>query len=416
MIPKVESGIHTQALAQGKYLHGGHRDALLFSAGNPFRRDKRGHGRYVSGTAFYVIHDRLDYGTSSIHGYLYPGGRHDGLVGVSSATSNSTPPTVDGLFGALPKPQPGLDALKPYGTTAIARTRPGRASADSMVTSIELAREGLPSLPGQLFLRLSALTGRRGFSPTHVLKASAGEYLNLQFGWKPLLSDIRNMYNTYTRLNKRLQQLIRDNGNGVRRRISLGKEETTTVVSDTSVNYPLAYSHLSPISAGPVGRTRRVQTSFSSTERWFAGKFRYYIPDIGSDQWTRRATAALFGANPSPEVLWNVLPWSWLADWFANVGDVVSNLSTNAAGRETLEYGFMMERTETRTTTEITSSCPGSRLGFYTCPAGSWAYSTRSSRIVKKRVQSTPYGFGLTYGGLSTYQQSILAAIGVRRW
>jgi len=36
--------------------------------------------------------------------------------------------------------------------------------------------------------------------------------------------------------------------------------------------------------------------------------------------------------------------------------------------------------------------------------------------VTKKRVQATPFGFGVEFDSLNLYQTSILAAIGVSRW
>jgi len=51
-------------------------------------------------------------------------------------------------------------------------------------------------------------------------------------------------------------------------------------------------------------------------------------------------------------LVWELLPMSWLLDWFGNFGDVIANVSTGAVDNLVLEYGFIMRhRTE-----EITAS------------------------------------------------------------
>jgi len=151
---------------------------------------------------------------------------------------------------------------------------------------------------------------------------------------------------------------------------------------------------------------------------WFVGKFRYYIPDIGSSEWTKRTTRALYGANITPEVAWNLLPWSWLIDWFGNIGDVMSNMSSNAVDNLTADYAYIMRTQETRYDMEgaTTWNQLGSPTGASWIPAGRVQKRGWSTTTTKTRVGASPFGFGLTFDGLSTYQLGIAAALGISRW
>jgi hypothetical protein len=151
---------------------------------------------------------------------------------------------------------------------------------------------------------------------------------------------------------------------------------------------------------------------------WFVGRFRYFIPDIGTSQWSKRATRALFGVNPTPETLYNLLPWSWLFDWFGNIGDIMSNISSNAVDNLTADYAYIMRTVET--TKRYTSISYWNTLGgegqFYNIPGGSAVLVAVDSTISKTRAAASPFGFGATFGGLSPYQMGIAAALGISRW
>jgi hypothetical protein len=307
-----------------------------------------------------------------------------------------------------PPTQGALSALVPWGSKGWHAAKPGKPTVDLMVGAAELFREGIPSIPGNLLRRL------RSF------RSSGSEYLNWNFGWRPLLSDIQKMYETYRNLNRQLDQLVRDNGKGIRRRRDLSNTTNTTNVTErtTTTTSGVWYPAMAmPGYEGPC----RVQTFTKETEKiWFVGRFRYYIPDIGSDQWTRRATRALFGLNPTPEVLWNLLPWSWLIDWFTNVGDVVANLSDHAAENLTADYAYVMRTKGTSTYSVASLEFPGTTpthesAGWNHIPGGSISAMTVKSQTEKARLPATPYGFGLTYDGLSPYQMSILAALAISR-
>jgi len=121
----------------------------------------------------------------------------------------------------------------------------------------------------------------------------------------------------------------------------------------------------------------------------------------------------------TPEVLWNLIPWSWAIDWFANVGDVMSNMSSNAVNNLVADYAFVMESSQTVRTETVTTSWTGvgSPGGFYYFPAGSASASVSYETVqTKNRVAASPYGFGVEFGSLSNYQLGVVAALGISRW
>jgi len=297
-----------------------------------------------------------------------------------------------------------MTLLKPKGATGWARARPGNPEADLFQFIAEL--RDIPSIP----LRLMARTKK--------LASVGSEYLNVQFGWVPLLKDLRKMYELYHNIDKRLAQLVKDNGKGIRRRRSLGESiNTTSTTLYTGNQFGTAFF------GGPgnvpgfnTGVCTLVKHTKTYEKFWFAGRFRYYVPDIGSSQWTRRATAALFGINPTPAAIWAVLPWSWLVDWFSNVGDIMTNLSSNAVDNLTADYAFVMRTYEVATEWHAVGQWPGiQQTTGYRVEPGSLGLVNRDSTVTKSRMAASPYGFGVDFNGLSGYQASILAALGISR-
>jgi len=114
-----------------------------------------------------------------------------------------------------------------------------------------------------------------------------------------------------------------------------------------------------------------------------------------------------------------VLPWSWLIDWFSNVGDVVSNASSNAVDNLTSNYAYVMERIiskriyHTDNTSKALSGCPP-----WICFGGGFVGNcdTIHEKVTKSRSGSgNPFGLGVKLGDLSGYQLGILAALGISR-
>lgn len=312
-------------------------------------------------------------------------------------------------------------ALNAQGTSYIRQTRPGNPIVNLGQYMIEL-RE-LPRVP--IFMERRAKK----------FKDLGSEYLNVEFGWKPFIKDLILIYEAQSRIQKMLTDLRKNNGLSVRRRskkkVFIETSElcsgTLTVpfgrLDDESIGGNVAmegYSILGPFGGygtytWPGHADYDLYVTKYRTE-WNVATWKYYVPDIGSSQWTERAIKELYGSELTPSVIWSVIPWTWLADWFANVGDIISNLSTNAVDNETLTNTFAMYAETTYTVAHVVSewpdidstATPGN--GFF-LPAGQVDLKHTITRIDKFRQESSPFGFGLKREDFTSRQLAILAAL-----
>jgi len=117
----------------------------------------------------------------------------------------------------------------------------------------------------------------------------------------------------------------------------------------------------------------------------------------------------LFGLSLSPDTLWQLAPWSWAVDWFANTGDVLHNVSAYANQGLILRYGYIMEHTVVRDTyscgNPVTNGLWNGR------PIAPITFVTET----KVRRRANPFGFGVSWNALSPFQTSIVAALGISR-
>ncbi len=311
------------------------------------------------------------------------------------------------IFGDLfpPSYESSDIQLAALGTTAIARCKPTNSIASLSVTLAELKREGIPQLIGSQFWKSRAKSLREKS------RAAGGEYLNYQFGWAPLISDVNKAITAARTADKVLEQFRRDSGRVVRRRYEF---PTTKVNEDpvTSSMVGLGYAPGSPLNSGLSSASDQrydlVRSRTVEQRRWFSGAFTYHLP-IGSDTEQRIMRSAsearkLYGLSIDPEVIWNLLPWSWAVDWALNIGDVLSNASDAMTDGLVMPYGYMMEHT-------IVTDTYSADLK----QAGVGHTSISFVTETKKRVQASPYGFGLTWDSFSPYQISIMAALGISR-
>jgi hypothetical protein len=118
-------------------------------------------------------------------------------------------------------------------------------------------------------------------------------------------------------------------------------------------------------------------------------------------------------------VLYEVYPWSWLLDWFTNVGDIVSNLSVNAVENEVLVNSFIMSRqrevTEIALTTTWDDYTAGSGINYpkFVVRSGSDYIKWSHLKLSKMRHPASPFGFGISSATFTTKQWLILSALGL---
>jgi hypothetical protein len=297
-----------------------------------------------------------------------------------------------------------LDAL---GAGAVASVKPTNSVADLSTALVELYHEGLPRVIGSSFWENMT---------RNALRKGSHEYLNLEFGWKPLIDDVLDFAQGASRAAELYKQFERDSGKVVRRRAQLASVDLD-VSTVFKANVPTPYTTASDdlmyetsSSTGTVYRRRE-----TSVRRWFSGAFTYHLSSgVNPASLNRMLGCAeeaehLYGVELSPETLWDLSPWSWAVDWVSSAGDVISTLSDYSRYGLVMPYGYVMEHSIVRDTYYWNGP---TRL-----KAGKGIVPSPITLVTetKLRRKANPYGFGLTWQALSARQQSILAALGITR-
>jgi hypothetical protein len=281
-----------------------------------------------------------------------------------------------------------------YGAEAWNKARPGKPGVDLAQAIAEL--KDLPS----------TVRGIRDMfrdAVSNAPRAAGSAHLTWSFGIAPMISDLQNLYSTYKNQEAILKQIARDNGRGIRRRrklVSVSKSTTSNHTSFMGTLPSLTY----------VGTPLSSTISTYKKDVWFSGRFRYYIPDVGSVAWRRRAIANLYGLKPNVRLLWELTPWSWLIDWFANVGDALGNLQDDLAENLAADYAYMMATVQEQQTYMYSGT-----VRLLNGSTSSFSCSKTRTRVSKSRTVASPFGFGLNSDGLSDRQMLILGALGLSR-
>lgn len=302
--------------------------------------------------------------------------------------------------GAMYPSVPSMPNQAFYGAESIRRTLPTKSPASLAEALIELKREGLPHLIGAEILKKGSLPGKLG-----------SEFLNQEFGWKPLIRDVQSIASAAARSEEILKQYRRDSGRKIRR--SWTFEPVIDIVEYPEKqgklyipNYTAFNNMFYNTGYGLLRETLKTERKY-----WFKGCYSYHLPSNFEGENLKGSIQRmnyLLGLELTPEVLWEVVPWSWLSDWFVNIGDVISNATNLQKDGLVLRYGYLM----CTTTSERTLYLGNVRYNSLE-PIGPVNVTYRTIR--KERVRATPYGFGLNPDSFTNRQWAILAALGLTK-
>lgn len=291
-----------------------------------------------------------------------------------------------------------------YGGKAVAATIPTSPQADTAVNLAELLREGLPTFLASVVTEQRV----RGF------RSLGDGYLETQFGWLPFIGAIQEVVDALRNANDIVFQYVRDSGRLVRRRwehpaIVEGIAPSQKALSAMSVFQIPGVRNGHGLYADELVR---VSTETLIRQRiWFSGAYMYGVA-VGDDLVAKltqfeQLSNKLLGTRVTPEVLWNLAPWSWLVDWISTLGQTIGNLSAFANDELVMHHGYLMRETISQVTVRTESF--QLRWNNGTIPPSRATYR----RVTKERVKASPFGFALKPSQFTGRQWSILAALGL---
>nr|UJQ84951.1 MAG: hypothetical protein 1 [Leviviridae sp.] len=319
----------------------------------------------------------------------------------------------------------GLTAdLFVYGAEAYAKLRPDRPDFAPLTSLAELARE-LPSLIAQVkqarerYFEEIARLRRKGVRISNQSK----RHLAIQFGLMPLMSDVVSFWEAYESSARRLNQLQRDNNKWVRRRAflygngdkNLEDPVKTGTVVHTTAKHPNMIPNLGTdvYSYGTKATTEYYRKKYHRV--WAVGKSRYILPTMYFDPKLQKALRRKldFNLDVNFETLYNLMPWSWLADYFASIGGLASALSGGLADSIVFKYAYIMREEYDQYTEVLTQRVNTSRYPVFNATKVSCTVTRLG--VKRSREAANLFGFGVTYEQLTAKQVGILGALGLSR-
>ena len=381
---------------------------LWRSEGHPIDRST---GKRLSGGPFHVTHSEFFF-EPGYAGELCKGTTNEKFFNGPLMPPNVIPAeSVAKEYSGVAKDQ-DTSSLESFGATAISNCAPVNPTSNLGVSLGEILREKrVPSLAG-----IQTWKHR-----TNVLKGAGSEYLNQQFGWAPLISEVHAVSGAARSQRDIMKNYAHNEGRDVHREfhfpieIQEKAEPVGNAYVGTNLNNLSGYS--SVIGSSPA----ECITCFrKETKRWFVGCFTYGGPS-GADSFRRHLgfgsqADQLYGLQLTPSLLWELAPWSWAVDWFSNTGDVINNITNFALAGLVMRYGFMMAETIEEYYTEFVGCKLRKKLGPGKYGPASVSPARSGVRLItKSRAPANPFGFGVGWEGLSPTQLAITAALGITR-
>lgn len=229
-------------------------------------------------------------------------------------------------------------------TKIAADTNPSRVVVDTPVMLFELGN--LPKLLWENGLKTArrAELDRKFGGRVDYRKYDAGKdkpsnsVVASTFGWEQLFRDLFNLLRFSDIVEERIVEL-----ENIAKKGGMTRTRRMGTATNSEVN---ANSLIHQTEWTVTCRTTKTTVS----EKWASIR---WVPDFGFENrkirtngMTQKIRVAVSGWNISPATVWEMLPWSWMVDYFTNIGDLLK-ASNNSLGYH-IENACVMNKITTR--------------------------------------------------------------------
>lgn len=325
---------------------------------------------------------------------------------------------------------PNLGELKAMGQRLHLDSIPNRDQADLGTVLGEFATNPVRAMviPGQSILKATSRQGRgekvtrdlvsrannrhRQIDglPLEEARVAADDYLAYIFGARPTVKSLDSLADSITRSRQIAEVVARQGWRRIRRRRyrPLKRRIESRI---TTGGWVLAKPWGN--SWGLSNATTRF-FSESSQQVWYSAAYR--MPVAETDDWLDKCSNLfktidrLTGLGLDAKVAWDLIPFSFMADWFANTGDFLESRTIIADYNIVCEYGYVMCHTRHQKSAFATG-----RYAYFGLPysgsAGSVSWSSLTE--TKQRTRGGNFGFNTDFDNLNSFQWSALVALGL---
>jgi hypothetical protein len=322
--------------------------------------------------------------------YQFPGGD---FTTESGRGAISTPTFSDASYPSLTSANNA--ALRSFYSSArsAVTSMEGMTAIGELRETLQMIKRPASALRKGLDEYLNALKKVRSAPPASRRRALSGTYLEYAFGWLPLINDVEDGLKAYSKLGTQQRTRVRGEGNtSSQNRLVNARRQLI------DGNYTYATSNL---------------TDFAESDVFIYGEVIGRF-ETGANP---RSVADSFGfrLDEFAPTAWELLPWSFLVDYFTNIGDIVSAasyLNANLAwcGRTTRQ-GIRRIETHDVDTPYIKSLLASSYRGS----GGRYRYETKHSSVSRASYSPTVPTLEISIPGISSKWTNIAALVAQRK-
>lgn len=223
-----------------------------------------------------------------------------------------------------------------------------RATRLAAVTNVATPVVSVPQFVGELKDIPHSIykRGKQGLSWAHL------DSLGIRFGILPMVSDVLKMMNLADYIDQRdrnISKLV--SKNGLKRRVNMGTASGTATGSEPAYGAGATYEV-------------KVTSKRWGTIRWLpASGLR--VPEEGTAERTQFVRGLLTGTSKYKDKVgylsdaWELLPWSWMADWFTNTGEFIQ-----ASANRTISFPTQIWIMETTTVHQTITTSSGTCFSY----------------------------------------------------
>jgi hypothetical protein len=245
-------------------------------------------------------------------------------------------------------------------------------------------------------------------------KSVANAYLTFKFGWQSMYQAAVQLVNTPVKAAKDTNLVIDRNGKFTTLSSGFSYDEGVTSGFPNITMYQGNYWNIDPALPSDSFATRHV-------------KVRYVVnsgvnfPKVDLPRLRQKVFLEKLGLIPTPGDIYDLIPWTWLIDWFAGLGDYVHLMEQVNQDRALINWGFATYSSLLRVTSSIHLYADTTYSTNF-IPPNHWDTTTTRVKWNPSAVFEAKYILRTslstlpsvkTYSGihLSAYQNSILAAL-----
>jgi hypothetical protein len=227
------------------------------------------------------------------------------------------------------------------------------------------------------------------------LKFVGGAYLNYRFGWTAFYKDILTLAKLVDSINSRVKELnsLVQHG-GLRRNIPLD----SFGVSTSGEHY--IFSSWGTFLEGHWEWS--TDWKIWGSVRWYPTDYQL-IPTEPADTWLLAVRQSLDLESIDSKTLWDLLPWSWLVDYFTNIGDKLAATEGQALIRPSDVCIMRQTRTVLRSTRRYTGTLRDNIKG------GNCRVTTTTKS--RKVITSPPGDMKISWDLLSISESKVVLAL-----